>query len=115
MRTDETYDMGHIIHQNGSRLFRMEELTDLRDRFGVKDHAFSEYDQLWVITFEQTCCFLQINPIGIVLTHRKIKHSIFFGNGILCNIITKSSHRLGTKVTALANMIIHHHRHAGLF
>ena len=77
IRSDQTQNMGHVVHQQAIQFQFVKYCTDFADRFTVNDHALAQDNQLRPMLLNQFAGGGHIYFVRVVRQHRKINYRRF--------------------------------------
>ncbi len=105
---DEPENVGHVVHDHGIHVGRVEILADFRDRFPVQYHAFAEDDEFRPVKIQQFTGGGHIDLVGVLGQDRETHHGRAFRMGIARNEIPEGAHGLRAQMSAPADEVVHY-------
>ena len=100
--------MSHIVHNGGIDALLVHKLTDGRHRLLMQHHTLTEDDEFRLVLVNELLGLFHIDFVDIFLQHREVDDGIHLGLGIHGDVIVQDPHRLGGKVAAPDNVVVHH-------
>ena len=112
VRPEKAEHVGCVVEDDGVDALLGEETPDLGDRLAMQHHAASEDDQLGPLAGDQLPGRGQVDEVGVVVAHGEVHDRRRVGARVVRHEVAQRAHRLGAQVTALADVVVHHHADA---